>query len=149
MVEFKYWSPPCCLGITCVQSRVQLYWVMRLLESSGTQVKIFGLTVSIHILTLQSLRLLLIVSDLFFINSRPFLNLESWIPDPSSTCYSSSAECTAASHLIPAVVLLCWCMYWYCHFKVYWDGTFILMRYWWVLFSSIMVFWFYSELVFA
>lgn len=127
--------------------QVQLHWMMRLLESTGTQVKIIGLTVSIHILTLQSLRLLWIVSNLFFINSQPFQT------HPPHGIHSLLNEL-----LLPiASLLTCLVMLLHvlvkqldCHSKVCWNVTFILMRYWWLpvwgLLSSKQL-WLYSQFV--
>lgn len=148
MVGFKYWSPPCCLGITCVQSVAGS--ALPSVEASGkywnSSQNIWTNCFYPHFDYAKSEAT---VDCLRFVFHK-FLT----IPDPSSTWYSSSAECTAASHLIPAdmscyadacigtAILKSFGMahsYW-------WDIDELLV---WVLFSSIMVFWLYSELVFA
>lgn len=118
---------PCWLGIICFQSVAGSAILSD--EASGkywNSSQIFGLTVSIHILTLQGLRLLWIVSDLFFINSQPFQT-----PLPHGIHSLLNALLLPISSLLRCLVMLMHVLIQWldCHLKVYWDFAFILMRY--------------------
>lgn len=106
MVEFKYQRTPWATQTPGWESHVssllqlQLHYMMKLLESSGTQVKIFGLTISVHNLTCKVWAIVDCLRCVF----HQFPNI---LPS-YSTWHPSYAECTAASHLIPAALMSCY-----------------------------------------